>query len=85
MGKSGSGKSTILNMIGLLESLDSGKIKIDGKDIPKINSRKATLLRRNKINYLFQSFALVNDLTVRENLKLSMEFVDLPKVKKERK
>lgn len=82
VGKSGSGKSTLLNMIGLLESVDSGSIKIKGEEIPKINSRRATTLRRNTINYLFQSYALINDISVRENLMIAMEFVELSKSEK---
>lgn len=81
-GKSGSGKSTILNMIGLLESIDSGSIKINGNSIPNINSSKATMLRRNTINYLFQSYALINDITVLDNLMVAMEFLDLSKKEK---
>lgn len=81
-GKSGSGKSTILNMIGLLESIDSGSIKINGNSIPNINSSKATMLRRNTINYLFQSYALISDITVLDNLIVAMEFLDLSKKEK---
>lgn len=74
VGKSGSGKSTILNILGLLETADSGDIQILGQPIPKINSRKATLMRRNTINYLFQSFALINNQTVGYNLYLALNF-----------
>ena len=81
-GKSGSGKSTILNMIGLLESIDSGSIKINGNNIPNINSSKATMLRRKTINYLFQSYALISDITVWDNLIIAMEFLDLSKKEK---
>ena len=81
-GKSGSGKSTILNMIGLLESIDSGSIKINGNSIPNINSSKATMLRRKTINYLFQSYALISDITVLDNLMVAMEFLDLSKKEK---
>lgn len=81
-GKSGSGKSTILNMIGLLESVDSGSIKINGNNIPNINSSKATMLRRKTINYLFQSYALISDITVLDNLMIAMEFLDLSKKEK---
>ena len=81
-GKSGSGKSTILNMIGLLESIDSGSIKINGNSIPNINSSKATMLRRNTINYLFQSYALISDITVLDNLMVAMEFLDLSQKEK---
>lgn len=83
IGPSGCGKSTLLNMIGLLEDLSNGKIRIFGKEIPKINSRKATMLRRNTINYLFQSSALVGDMTVYQNLMLAMHFVRISQKEKE--
>ena len=83
IGPSGSGKSTLLNMIGLLEDLSNGKITIFGKEIPKINSRKATMLRRNTVNYLFQSSALVGDMTVYQNLMLAMHFVRISQKEKE--
>ncbi|WP_129045556.1 ABC transporter ATP-binding protein [Companilactobacillus metriopterae] len=75
VGPSGSGKSTILNIIGLLEPFDSGEVLISGQKLSNIRNHQATLLRRNKINYLFQSFALIEDKTVKENLLLSMHFV----------
>ncbi len=74
IGESGSGKSTILNMIGMLEEIDDGQIILKGKSIPKVNSRFATNLRRNTINYLFQSYALITDKTVEENLLLALHF-----------
>ena len=77
VGTSGCGKSTLLNMIGLLESIDAGQIILNGKEIPKIESKKATLLRRNTINYLFQSFALINDMTVYQNLFIAMNFLNI--------
>ena len=70
-------------MIGLLEDLSNGKIRIFGKEIPKINSRKATMLRRNTVNYLFQSSALVGDMTVYQNLMLAMHFVRISQKEKE--
>lgn len=77
VGKSGSGKSTILNMIGLLETYDGGEILLKEKRLPDLNSKEATLLRRNEINYLFQTNALISEKTVRENLMLAMEYVDI--------
>ncbi len=76
VGKSGCGKSTLLNMIGLLEDYDSGSIEINGKKLPKIESKSATILRRDTINYLFQSFALINDMTIYDNLILAMKFLN---------
>ena len=83
IGPSGCGKSTLLNMIGTLESVDRGDIWIYGKRLPEINSRKATSLRRNMINYLFQSYALINDMTVYQNLSLSMRFLNIRQKEKE--
>lgn len=82
VGPSGCGKSTLLNMIGTLEPCDKGDIKINGKRLPKINSRQATLLRRDTINYLFQSYALINDMTVTQNLLISMHFLRISKKEK---
>ena len=85
VGPSGCGKSTLLNMIGLLEAKDTGKIKIKGKETPKIESKEATILRRNTINYLFQSFALINDMTIYQNLLLAMKFLNTTDKEKDKK
>lgn len=85
VGPSGCGKSTLLNMIGLLEAKDTGKVKIKGKETPKIESKEATILRRNTINYLFQSFALINDMTIYENLLLAMKFLNTTDKEKDKK
>ena len=82
IGKSGSGKSTVLNMIGLLETIDSGEIKTKSQILPDINSKKAMMIRRNTINYLFQTYALINHKTVLENLLISMEYTNLKKSEK---
>jgi putative ABC transport system ATP-binding protein len=85
IGPSGCGKSTILNMIGLLETHDSGTIYVFEKELPKIESRRAMMMRRETVNYLFQSFALINDMTVFQNLLLSMHFVDISQKSKIKK
>ena len=75
MGESGSGKSTLLNMIGLLDKPDSGDIILfDQKNI-KPFSRKAEIMLREKIGYLFQNFALVDNETVEYNLALALDNV----------
>ncbi|WP_270238041.1 ABC transporter ATP-binding protein [Lactobacillus delbrueckii] len=84
VGPSGSGKSTLLNMLGLLEAVDQGEIKLLGKLVPKVNSRQATKLRRQQLNYLFQSFALIQTKTVEENLLLAMAFVKKSKREKQK-
>lgn len=84
VGPSGCGKSTLLNIIGLLETLDSGTINLEGRAYPLINSKKATLMRRTEINYLFQSFALINDWKVGKNLLLALQYTKLSKQEQER-
>ena len=68
-GESGTGKSTLLNIIGLLEDCE-GKVFIEGKVINQKNTKEVRKLLRDKIGYLFQNFALIDDLTVYENLKI---------------
>lgn len=67
-GRSGCGKTTLLNMIGSLEKIDSGTINVDGIDIFKRKNQQQYL--SNKVGFLFQNFALIEDKTVFENLKL---------------
>ncbi len=82
-GKSGSGKTTLLNMLGLLEQPSSGEIFILNKKAPKINSREALLMRRNKISYLFQNFGLIDDETVGQNLDIGLQYIKKSKQEKE--
>ncbi|WP_196716867.1 ABC transporter ATP-binding protein [Actinomyces trachealis] len=79
VGPSGCGKSTLLNIIGLLESPTSGSVMINGKIMPAISSSTATKVRRNQINYLFQSFALIGDKTALENAMLALHYTPLSK------
>lgn len=74
VGKSGSGKSTLLNIIGLLENSDSGEIIYKGQSIGNIDSKQAMRIRRYGLGYVFQNFALVENETVLENLKLALEY-----------
>lgn len=84
VGKSGSGKSTLLNIIGLLEEYDSGEILLKEKPLPNINSKEATLIRRNEINYVFQTNALVSSKSVKDNLLIAMEYVKKSKEEKDK-
>ena len=68
VGESGSGKSTLLNIIGALDTPNSGKVIIDGKDIFSMNERKLTVFRRRNIGFIFQSFNLIPELTVEQNI-----------------
>lgn len=84
-GDSGKGKSTLLNMIGLLEKPDSGKINILGFENPEINSKSGVELLRSNISYLFQNYGLVDNETVEYNLKISTRFLKLSKEEKNTK
>lgn len=71
-GESGKGKTTILNMLGLLEKPDSGKIFIEGNKNP--SRKKIMLLQRHKFGYLFQNYALIENETVAGNLKIALNY-----------
>ena len=68
VGESGSGKSTLLNMIGALDTPTSGKVFIDGKDIFSMKECNLTVFRRRNIGFIFQSFNLIPELTVEQNM-----------------
>ena len=68
VGESGSGKSTLLNMIGALDTPTTGKIYIDGNDILSMNDEAMTVFRRRNIGFIFQSFNLIPELTVEQNI-----------------
>lgn len=70
LGPSGSGKSTLLNMIGGLDSLDSGDITVSGRDISKANKKCMAEYRREDVGFVFQFYNLIPDLTVRENIEV---------------
>ena len=68
VGESGSGKSTLLNCIGGLETPTSGKIYINNDDIFKMKEQKRTIFRRRNIGFVFQSFQLIPELNVEQNI-----------------
>ncbi|SFR93973.1 putative bacteriocin export ABC transporter [Anaeromicropila populeti] len=82
VGKSGKGKSTLLNMIGLISEKTNGDLYICGKKNVKIHSKDAIMLRRKKIGYLFQNYALADDETVLWNLELALVYKNIAKSEK---
>ncbi|MGN1350085.1 MAG: ABC transporter ATP-binding protein, partial [Anaerovoracaceae bacterium] len=68
VGESGSGKSTLLNMIGALDSPDSGHVIIDGRDLMAMKDHAATVFRRRNIGFIFQAFNLIPELNVEQNI-----------------
>lgn len=72
-GASGAGKSTILNILGGMDTATSGKILVDGKDISQYNAKELTTYRRYDIGFVFQFYNLVPNLTVKENVELAIQ------------
>lgn len=68
VGESGSGKSTLLNMVGALDTPDSGKVLIDGRDIFAMKESRLTVFRRRNIGFVFQAFNLIPELNVEQNI-----------------
>lgn len=68
VGESGSGKSTLLNLLGALDTPTEGKIFVDGQDILSLNDNAQTVFRRRNIGFVFQSFNLIPELTVEQNI-----------------
>ncbi|MDG4658339.1 ABC transporter ATP-binding protein [Ectobacillus antri] len=83
VGASGKGKTTLLNIIGLISEKDSGEMFLCGASNPHINSKQAMLLRREQIGYLFQNYGLVDEETVFWNLKLALTYKRMTKQEKQ--
>jgi putative ABC transport system ATP-binding protein len=77
-GPSGSGKSTILNLCGLIDTPDSGEITLDGQAIAGLDEVQRTLLRRDALGFVFQSFNLVPVMTVAENVDYPLFLIGVP-------
>lgn len=80
MGKSGQGKTTLLNIIGTLESADVGIVKINGRQAK--GRRAKRLLLREKLGFIFQNYALIDNATVKENLEIALAYKKVAKKKK---
>jgi ABC-type lipoprotein export system ATPase subunit len=75
MGASGSGKSTLLNIIGALVTTTSGRVTINDQDISKLNDAELTEIRRHNVGWIFQNFALIDNLTALENVMIPLNLV----------
>ena len=78
MGPSGCGKSTLLNIVGLLDDLDNGSYLFNEIEVAKFNERKRSDLRKHNIGFVFQSFNLIDELTVFENVELPLIYTKVP-------
>lgn len=79
MGPSGCGKSTLLNIIGLLDSPSAGQYFVNGEDVSGFNERKRSEVRKNTVGFVFQSFNLIDELTVAENIELPLIYTRMSK------
>ena len=78
MGRSGSGKTTFLNVAGLLDSFDAGTYELDGADVSRLGDREMSRMRNEKIGFVFQSFNLIPDLDVFDNIDVPLRYRRLP-------
>ncbi len=85
MGPSGCGKSTLMNILGLLDSPSSGTYYFDGTEVTGLNERQRTLLRKGNIGFVFQSFNLIDDLNVFENVELPLVALGTARSKRRKK
>ena len=77
MGPSGCGKSTLLNIVGLLDNPTSGKYYFDGKEVGALKERQRTMVRKGNIGFVFQSFNLIDELNVYENIELPLIYLKM--------
>lgn len=81
-GPSGCGKSTLLSLIGLLDVASNGSYYFEGKDVTSWSEAKLNELRRGRIGFIFQSFNLIEELSVFENVGLALAYCDMPKAER---
>ena len=85
MGPSGCGKSTLLNIIGLIDTLTSGKYYFDGQEVSTLREGLRTDLRKGNIGFVFQSFNLIDELTVFENVELPMVYMRIREAERKKR
>ncbi|RYD68350.1 MAG: ABC transporter ATP-binding protein [Sphingomonadales bacterium] len=85
MGPSGCGKSTLLNMIGMLDSPSSGSYDFNGKEVAGLSESKLADVRKENIGFIFQSFNLVDELSVRDNVELALLYHNVPAAERKRR
>ena len=78
MGPSGCGKSTLLTILGMLDSPDGGEYWFDGRNVAGASEDELNELRRGRVGFIFQSFNLIEELSVEENVALALEYSGLP-------
>ena len=84
-GSSGSGKTTFLNIAGMLEEFDAGTYLLDGKDVSHLGDDERSLYRNQKIGFIFQSFNLIPDINLYDNIDVPLRYRRLPKAERKRR
>jgi putative ABC transport system ATP-binding protein len=82
MGPSGCGKSTLLHVLGLIDDLSDGSYRFLGEDVSKSSERKRSVMRKKNIGFVFQSFNLIDELTVYENIELPLIYIKTPSLER---
>lgn len=85
MGPSGCGKSTLLNILGLLDNPTSGQYWLDGKEVSGLHENERTAIRKGQIGFVFQSFNLIDELNVEENIELPLTYLGISKAERKQK
>lgn len=85
MGPSGCGKSTLLNILGLLDNPSGGEYYLNGKEVSKYTEAQRTSLRKGVIGFVFQSFNLIDELNVYENIELPLFYMGIPSAERKRR
>ena len=85
MGPSGCGKSTLLNILGLLDNPTEGSYKLLGQEVADLKEKERTRVRKGKLGFVFQSFNLIDELTVYENVELPLLYLKTPPAERKEK
>ena len=85
MGPSGCGKSTLLNILGLLDNPTSGKYFLGDHEVENLKEKERTDVRKGEIGFVFQSFNLIDELNVEENIELPLTYLNIPKAERKEK
>lgn len=85
MGPSGCGKSTLLNILGLLDNPTGGQYFLDGREVSRLQEKDRTDVRKGEIGFVFQSFNLIDELNVEENIELPLTYLNIPKAERRQK
>jgi len=85
MGPSGCGKTTLLNILGLLDNPSEGNYLLNGVEVSRLKESQRTALRKGKIGFVFQSFNLIDELTVEQNVELPLKYMGMPEAERKAK